>query len=317
MPRRPAAALLPLLLILLALPARAQGLAYVPPDTSAQLGLASGAEGVRPLRGMPPEEIVKPRLAVVVGGLAATSLALHLWQRNAWWAAEHRTSFHFHDDGGYALHLDKAGHFHATALEATVIARALRWSGLSHDAAALWGTLGALALQTHVEIEDGHNALWGFDRLDMLANVLGAGFFYARERLPALEPVVLKWSYWPARLLEGRDDGFEDRPNSFIDDYGGHVYWVALRVGDVLPEGARPYWPGWLNLAVGVSGRHLQTPEAHRELFLSLDVDLVRLFPAETWLGQQLRELGNFFHLPAPALRLSPRLTPYALFYGQ
>lgn len=306
-----------LLLVLFALPVRGQSFSLVLPDTTALVGLAEAEVSLPTLRGMPPDRIVRPRLAAVTGGLVATSVALHLWQRNAWWAEEHRTSFHFHDDGGYALHLDKVAHFHATALEAAVIARALRWSGLSDNASALWGAVGALALQTHVEIEDGHNALWGFDRLDAAANVLGAGFFYARERVPALDPFVLKWSYWPARVARGRDDGIADRPNSFIDDYEGQVFWVAVRVADLLPEGARPYWPEWLGLAVGLSGQHLQTPEARRELFLSLDVDIPRLFPAETWLGQQLREFGNFFHLPAPALRLTPRLTPYALYYGQ
>jgi hypothetical protein len=35
----------------------------------------------------------------------------------------------------------------------------------------------------NVEINDGFNQLWGFDVYDVVANTLGAGWFYARERV--------------------------------------------------------------------------------------------------------------------------------------
>lgn len=289
----------------------------VPDTTSSAAALRAVPEPSVPLRGLPPDRIVVPRFAAVTGVLAAGSVSLHLWQKNAWWADDYRTSFHFHDDGGYALHLDKVGHFHATYLEAFVIGRSFRWSGLTDNQAALAGAVGALALQTHVEIEDGFNALWGFDVYDMAANVLGAGFFYARERIPALQPFVLKWSYWPARVATGRDGTVAEQPNSFIDDYAGQHMWVGVRVHDLLPDGAKPYWPAWLGLAGGVSGRYLQTDRARREYFVSLDVDLTRIFPQDTWIGQQLMEFGNALHLPAPAIRVSPEVTVFGLHYGQ
>lgn len=316
--------LLALAFLLLGAPAVAQNAVPLRGDLlHAALDTTGGAAALRSasepsaLRGAPPERIVWARFAAVGGTLGAGSLAFHLWQKNAWWADEHRTRFHFHDDGGYALHLDKVGHFHATYFEALVIGRSFRWSGLTEPQAALAGALGALALQTHVEIEDGFNALWGFDVYDMAANVLGAGFFYARERVPALQPFVPKWSYWPARVTSGRDGAIPEQPNTFIDDYAGQHMWIAVRVHDLLPDEARPFWPDWLNVAGGVSGRHLQTDRARREYFLALDVDLARLFPQDTWLGQQLVEVGNALHLPAPAVRVSPGVTFFGLHYGQ
>jgi hypothetical protein len=316
--------LLALALLLLGAPAAAQDAAPLRAALiHAALDTAGVAEALRAvpeptaLRGAPPDRVVGARLAAVGGALAAGSLTFHLWQKNAWWADEHRTRFHFHDDGGYALHLDKVGHFHGTYFEALVIGRSFRWTGLTENRAALAGALGALALQTHVEVEDGFNALWGFDVYDMAANVLGAGFFYARERVPALRPLVPKWSYWPARVAAGRDGTLPDQPNSFIDDYAGQHMWLTVRVHDLLPDEARPYWPAWLNVAGGVSGRHLQTDRARREYFLALDVDLPRLFPQETWLGERLVEFGNALHLPAPAIRISPRVTLFGLHYGQ
>jgi len=268
------------------------------------------------LRGGPPEGVVPGRAAAVGGTLAAASVGLYVYQRHAWWAEEHRGPFHFHDDRGYALHLDKLGHVHGTYLQSLVIARALRWSGLSPEASALAGSLGAFAVQLNVEINDGFNQLWGFDVKDVAANAVGAGFFYARERVPALHPIVLKFSYWPSEHLTApREGAFSDRPPSPIDDYMGHTYWLSLRVADLLPEGTA--WPPWLAVAAGVSGDRMYTPEARLSTYVALDLDLARVLPAETWLGAQLREALSFLRLPGPAVRLSPRPTFYLVYYGQ
>ena len=117
----------------------------------------------RGLAGLPSPTPVTSRLSMVSGLLTAGNAALYIYQRNDWWAAEHRTSFHFHHDGGYSVHLDKVGHLHATYLQAQLVARSLRWSGLSPEASALWGTVAAWTVQLNVEINDGFNALWGFD----------------------------------------------------------------------------------------------------------------------------------------------------------
>lgn len=284
---------------------------------SAPSALDTLAEGESPaLRGLPPEHVAPVRLGAVGGALAAGSVGLYVYQKHAWWADDHRTTFHLHT-GDSSMHLDKVGHFVGTAAQAHVVARATEWAGLSPNEAALAGATAAWLLQLHVEINDGFNGLWGFDPYDVAANTLGAGFFYAQERVPALDPLALKFSYWPTPGVTDHPPDFEGRPPSPIDDYDGHTYWLSLRVHDVLPAAAKPYWPEWLGLAAGVSGYRLDTDEAAREYFLSLDVDLTRVLPANTWLGAQLREMANYLHLPAPALRLSPRLTPYLLYYSQ
>jgi hypothetical protein len=276
------------------------------------IGLSSGTQGIR--HG-PPDKIRAGRLAAVTGTLGAIQLGLFVHQKHAWWAEDHRGSFRFHDDGGYSLHLDKVAHFHATALQAQVISTSMRWSGLTNNQSIFWGTMASLALQTHVEIQDGYNELWGFDPYDMLANVLGAGFFFAREHVPALQPFVLKWAYWPSpHLTRHHDEAFSDRPPSFIDDYLGQTFWVSARVHDLLPDGAKPYWPPWLCVAAGVGGADLYTEHARREYFISLDVDLPRLIPASTWLGRQALEVLNFLHLPAPAVRISPTFRLFPIY---
>jgi hypothetical protein len=260
--------------------------------------------------------VVPTRLTTVAGTLTASALGLHLYQRQVWWAEEDRGRFRFHNDGGYALHLDKVGHAHGTYIQSLVIARALEWSGVSPGQAALAGSLGAFALQLNLEVHDGFNEQWGFDVMDVAANAVGAGFFYARERVPALQAIGPKFSYWPSDQFRAPRTGpATGQYPSPIDDYQGHTYWLSFRVADVLPEGAP--WPPWLAVAGGVSGDRLYGPEAQRSVYLSLDLDLERVLPAETWLGAQLREAFAFLRVPAPAIRLTPRPTVYLLYYGQ
>jgi len=307
---------MPLLLALLIALAAATPPASALPSTP-ERALPQDTLGVR---GAPPDSLIPLRLAAITGTLTAASVGLYLYQKNAWWSEEHRGSFRFHDDRGYSLHLDKVGHVYGTYLQAQVISRALRWSGLSPNASALGGSLGAFALQLNVEINDGFNELWGFDPKDVMANAVGAGFFYVRDRWPALQPIVLKMSYWPSELVTSpspREGGAADQPTYIIDDYMGHTYWVSLRVADLLPEPAREFWPSWLAVAAGVSGDRMYTPEARIATYLSLDVDLERVLPAQTWLGAQGREALSFLRLPAPAIRLSPRPMLYLVYYGQ
>lgn len=271
----------------------------------------------RGLAGLPSESPVTSRLRMVSGLLTAGNAALYIYQRNAWWAAEHRTSFHFHHDGGYSVHLDKIGHLHATYLQAQLVARSLRWSGLSPEASALWGTVAAWTVQLNVEINDGFNALWGFDPLDVVGNTVGAAWFYARERIPELRAFVLKFNYWPSGHRVDQGEDFEGRLLSPVDDYMGHNYWMSVRVYDLLPESARRVWPEWLAVAAGVTAEQLYTEERHRAYFLALDLDLERIIPVRSWLAAVGLEALNFIKLPAPAIRLYPRFQPFLLYYGQ
>jgi VanZ family protein len=279
---------------------------------------AVSAPDQRQLRGLPPDSLVAGRLALVAGALGATVAGLYVYQRNAWWAEEHRGRFHFQDDGGYTEHLDKVGHFHATYFQSMVVARALRLSGLSAAQSAAYGALAAWLVQLQVEINDGFSELWGFDVYDVVANTVGAAYFYGRERIPALDPFLLKFSYWPSEyLLEDIEKPGGTQSPAPIDDYLGHSYWLSVRVHDLLPESARPVWPRWLMLAGGVSGDRLYTPEQQRSYYLALDVDLERIIPARTWLAAAGLEILNFVKLPTPAIRLHPRPTLYLLYYGQ
>jgi hypothetical protein len=273
---------------------------------------------VRALRNPPPESVNGTRLALVAGGLTAGTIGAYLYQNHLWWADEHRNGFRFHTDGGHSEHIDKLAHGHATYVGAQLVARSLEWSGLAPGPAAAWGSLGAWLMQLNVEIRDGFSEAWGFDVEDLLANTVGAGFFYARERVPALQPLVPKFTYWPSEHLWNDHEGaFGDRPATPLTDYMGQTYWMSLRVHDILPESMRGAWPPWLAVAGGISGDRLYTEESRRAYYLSLDVDLERLIPVDTWLASAGLEVLNTLKLPTPAVRLHPRPAFFLVYYGQ
>lgn len=106
----------------------------------------------------------------------------------------------------------------------------------------------------------------------------------------------------------------------FTNDYSGHVYWVSMRVWDLLPASVQPYWPRFLQLSAGVSlNRWEEYPDsdAYLSTHISVDVDWREIIPRESWIGRTMGDLLNRYHLPAPALQITPRPGVRLLFVGQ
>lgn len=271
------------------------------------------------------------RFAGVTSTLAASYTGLFLFERAQWWDGE-GSGFHFDSHLNYARNFDKVAHFYAGDVQALINARLFEWSGVSHEDAALWGAVTSLAAQTHVEIHDGFSRTWGFDWYDQAANTLGAGWFYAHDRVEALRRFDVRWSYYPSDVWL---DNLEDRKaegNMFADDYSGHSYWVSMRVYDLLPGALGRYWPKALNVSVGASlhdwsddsWSDWERPEgpgkdfdAYVAYYVSLDLDWREIIPRGTWLGRTAGDLLNRYHLPFPAVRVWPEPGVHLVFVGQ
>ena len=251
------------------------------------------------------------RLAVVTGGVAGGAGAIYAWERARWWDGD-LVPFHFDDHLDYAANMDKAAHVYATDVQALGATRALEWAGVQREHAALGGAVAAWLMQLQVEWHDAFYPQWGFDRYDVAANTLGAGWFYARERVPALRRFSVRWGYVPRTANPAL---------WFNEDYQHHTYWVSGRVADLLPEPARALWPGALALSAGVAVADWDPADpydtGHAELYLSVDLDYDALLPQRTLLGRTVADVLNRLHLPAPAVRLAPEPRFYLVFWGQ
>ena len=252
---------------------------------------------------------IKPwRLTGVITGVSGTTVGIFVYFQQIWWAGE-QTQFHF-DKGSdmiYAMGMDKAGHFWSSKLTSDLFCDMLKWSGVP-DRKALWYGAGYGILTTAlVEIKDGFAPYWGFSMGDMAANTAGALFPVLQEYVPVMRNFQVKWSYDfmnPSyyKTLENNTG------KPFMDDYERHNYWVSAHVHGLLPPNLKPYWPKFLNIAVGLSADRLNGKGGgNHQVHLALDYDLTKLpIRSKTW--KRAMHYLNHLHFPAPTIRIMPEI---------
>lgn len=271
------------------------------------------------LRDVPPEQPSDPqwgRLSLASGILTTSYVGQYIIERKKWWSG-HRVPFHFDSKLGYARGMDKMAHFYGAEAQALTNARILEWAGVKSSRAALLGAVFSFIGQTNVEIHDGFHPKWGFDVYDQVANGLGVGWFYAHDRVDFLRRFDVRLSYWHPNL---RPINKTKDITMFTNDYSGHVYWLSARVWDLLPDRVQPYWPRFLQLSFGVSLNDWEKypdSDAYLSTHLSIDIDWRRIIPRDSWLGRTSGDLLSRYHLPAPAIQLTPRPGISLVFVGQ
>lgn len=256
----------------------------------------------------------------IAGGLTAGSVAIvDLYQTNAWWK-DSDLRWHIQNDWQYASNFDKVGHVMGATVFTKIFSGAFHWSGFAERDALIYGATMASLYYTNIEIRDGLAKQWGFSPGDAAANLLGAWYPVLQHYVPVFQNFNFKWSYFPS--------GYSGAA-PVIDDYDGMTLWLAIDVYGLLPKETRshiPPWLNWLGLAVGYSVRDLRTtdaagnvginPDIRQEFYISLDYNLHRLIPGNSELMRTVKDVLNFVHLPAPAVRVAPgQPVFFGLFY--
>ncbi len=262
------------------------------------------------------EQINYTRLSLVSGALVGSMTAIHIYQQNGWWK-DNRTSFHFQEDLSYSLGVDKIGHFHGASAMTYVISKSLQWSNVPEDKALWYGAGGSLLLQTFLEVEDGFST-WGFDRVDFAMDLAGAALPILQRHIPALNTFRLKFSYFPSDLLNRPGGtGFQGQQHLIMDDYEGQTFWLTAHFKTITPEPVKSIMPEFLCLAVGYGARDIvgTANEPYPVWFLALDIDMTKILPQDVPWMKTLGESLNYFHLPMPAIRISPSAIWYGLYF--
>jgi hypothetical protein len=258
-------------------------------------------------------------------GLGAAITALHIYQYNSWWKNQ-RVPFHVIEDPSYQANFDKAGHIFGAYYSSHFFDEAFTWTGMDSATSTLFGALCGAIWEYYVEIEDGFAASWGFSRGDAKSDLIGATFFLVRNRIPFMRNFNYKWFYIPTdKLLKNQPD-IPGQSVNFIEDYGGQSYYLTMDIHGMLPESMKPYWPSWLNLALGAGGYNINSVNLDWRLgdafiyrkvawYISLDYDMEKLIPESSipFLNFIRRGL-NYWHFPAPAYRFTPNPRFYILF---
>jgi len=246
-----------------------------------------------------------------VGALTlGAGVAVHIYQANSWWQ-DQSTSFKIVNDWKYALWLDKMGHFFGTNLIAHGLSASFEATNLTIEQSAIYASIGALAFELFVEIEDGFGPQWGFSPGDAGADILGAAYSLGQYYYPTLKHIQPRVSYYPSdKLLAGKHPG-----GNIIDDYVGQKYWLAFRMKELLPKSIANYWPSFLMISVGMGLRDWNGfGVGKQDVFIALDFD-AETIPLHGKFWQFIKNTLNYIHFPMPGIRISPTMAAFVIVY--
>jgi hypothetical protein len=239
---------------------------------------------------------------------------LYHYFKKAWWSGERAPHFFFHADWDqWFRDQDKFGHMLGGYHLARIGYLALREACVSDRKAIIWSAAYAAAFQLQIEIFDGRFKKYGFSYADMIANTTGQTLAVMQELHPSLRAIKPTFSYHRTLALRNTNAGViqsELRPSL---DYSGQTYWFSADMNKLLPEGARDAWPSFIRLSAGHSVTDWIEPQTgnvlrgKRKILLSLDFDPEKL-PGDAPLWRTIKRTLSYYHFPAPALELTPRL---------
>ncbi|MBQ2188975.1 MAG: DUF2279 domain-containing protein [Bacteroidales bacterium] len=259
---------------------------------------------------------VRRNVGIVLGAEATLYAASMTGLYYAWYADYPQSKFHFFNDNGEWLQMDKAGHLTTSYIVGSFGYELLRDAGLD-ETRSIWfgGTLG-LAFLTTVEVFDGLSDGWGFSWGDMAANTLGCGLFIGQQFLWHEQRITVKYSFHPTKFADYRPDLLgKDLIQQTIKDYNGQTYWASFNFKSLFLNKESKF-PAWLNFAFGYgatgmtggfsntlvyAGESIPYYERQRQFYFSLDVDFTKIPTNNKFLKYTFKVL-NIFKVPFPAI---------------
>ena len=262
------------------------------------------------------------RVLVVSSSLAAVLGGSYLYVENSWWS-DKQIPFHF-DGGGdliYALNVDKLGHFMGGLEAADFFSSSIKWAGMNEKKSLWYGAAFGSGLQLVIEMKDAYAPYWGFSKWDLALGSAGSFWPVAQYYNPDLKAINFKFSYYKRSNIYwdlDKQRGKETNKFAWQDDYPNQTYWVTFDVNHFVETCC---WPDWLNVAVGFGIDDTQylnkgtKAGGNNEWYIALDYDVPKLL--KKWnspAGKKVKHWLNYFHFPAPTIRISPKLELYPLF---
>ncbi len=250
------------------------------------------------------------RASVYYGTVLASIGGLYIFADEAYYN-DNVVPFHWarNNDGrldwfdNYHRGIDKFGHIYSTSLFSQNFYSIARWAGYS-EAQASWLSAGsALTVLTAMEVWDGHFKSWGFSPGDFAADVIGALLPVARRHIGFMQHIDYKMSY---NFLAHK------APDSGVHDYDHMTFWLTANPSGFFNSLNGISFLKYFNIAAGF-GITADLPHK-QELYLALDYNLKKIKTKNSYLRHLIAILDRF-HLPAPAVRFSPDITAFVLFF--
>ena len=228
-----------------------------------------------------------------------------------WYADYPRSSFHFINDNGEWLQMDKLGHMTVSYYWGVAGIKAYEWAGMKRKNAIWYGGLTGTFFLTAIEVLDGQSTEWGASSGDLLANTTGSLIAIAQALKWDEQRIQLKYSYFPSEWANTNPEQLGgNHLQRTLKDYNGQNYWLTFNLKSLFDIQSVNF-PQWLNVAVGhgangmVSAYQKENDSPRRRQFLlSLDVDLTKVKTKSKILNTVLHSFG-FIKFPMPTLELS------------
>ena len=250
----------------------------------------------------------KRRNILLISEASAYTVAL-VGLNQLWYAGYPRSSFHFINDNGEWLQMDKMGHMTASYYTGVAGIKAYQWAGFSRKNAIWYGGMTGSFFLTIIEVLDGTSKEWGASSGDLIANTTGSLLAIGQALRWDEQRIQLKYSYSPSKWADKNPEQLGgNHLERALKDYNGQTYWLSFNMKSLLNIEQEEF-PNWLNLAVGYSGNNMTNPyheegddERKRQYLLSLDVDLTRIkTKSKTW--NSILHTFGFLKFPAPAVQ--------------
>lgn len=282
----------------------------------------------------PSESFNPARFWSMIGTGVAIYVPTVFVMDKVWYSQFQRGKFHYFDDSGEWLGVDKFGHFTLAYIESNWCFTAMRWAGLTNRQATWVGLGASTVLQATVEIMDGFVDKYGFSWADMGSNLAGSGLFGFQQLIWKEQRILLKDSYsavsYPSMPIEAVNgpqiSSLKERASSlfgssysqsYLKDYNGKTYWLSVNPESFIKSNV---FPKWLNIAFGYGAQNMfggysnawledgalfKLSESdyprYRQYYLSLDIDLTKI-KTKSRLLRTLAQTFKFVKIPAPAL---------------
>jgi hypothetical protein len=256
-----------------------------------------------------------------------------------WYSDFGFTKFHFFNDWGEWKHMDKIGHIYTAYNQSSVMYDGARWTGMKKSNSLIFGFTMGMLLQTTIEVLDGFSPEWGFSYTDMSANVLGAGVFFAQQKLWDDQRILMKVSsgkrsYSKDPVYSANGNGISSLnqranelfgksfPERYLKDYNAQTYWLSFNLSSFIKDHDIP---PWLNVSLGYGAQNMYggftnswtdqngneySPnndfDRYNQYYLTPDIDFRRI-PVKSQFLKALFKAMNLIKFPMPGIELNSK----------
>lgn len=232
--------------------------------------------------------------------------------------------FHFHHgptDIREYKQMDKIGHIVESYWISHLTSKIYRWGGISASTSIWLGSLTGFIWMMQIEVTDGFFKAWGFSYYDLMMNIIGSGYSALQQFYPyPFKGIKFKVSYSPSQAY--KKGLYSTVSKSWLDDYEGFTFWLAVNIYDVLPAKWQRSYPGWLapwgiSIGHGVQDIAQNVFNGKREIIIGLDFDLTKIPTGDNNLLKFIKDELNIVRLPLPAVCIYPTTFWFGFYFSQ